>query len=200
MATKERVKQVVEIVKKFGRLQRNQLIKIIEQEELMSHQTANDAINEAVKFHKLYRQEDYKGKQKIVWYSINDDINKAEEIFKKELDKIIKNYDSKFLIFKEKYSKLTLQEKGDGIYVYSFLLRHIIEIIGKIHEAFGQTNYWRKLLKEIIQTRPIEFQKLASTESIKNLGHISLYLLSSRLEDVNNAFEDVERFLKESKK
>jgi len=200
MATKERIKQVVGIVEKFGRLQRNQLIKIIEQEELMSHQTANDAINEAVKFHKLYRQEDYKGKQKIVWYSINEDINKAEKIFKKELDKIIKNYDSKFLIFKEKYPKLTLQEKGDGIYVYSFLLRHIIEIIGKIHEGFGQTNYWKKLFEEIIQTRPIEFQKLASTESINDLAQLSLYVLSENYKDVDDAFEDVEEYLKELKK
>ena len=199
MATKERIKQVVEIVKKFGRLQRNQLMKIIEQEDLMSHQTANDAINEAVKFHKLYRQEDYKGKQKIVWYSINEDVRKAEELCKQELDKIIKNYDLKFLIFKEKYPKLTLQEKAEGIDAFSYLFRNIVEIIEFVHELFGQTTYWKKLLKEVRETGMVELQKLNSTESIKDLGHIALDLLSSRLEDVNDAFENVEEYLKELK-
>jgi len=199
MATKERIKQVVEIVKNHGRMQRSKLIKFVEQEGLMSHQTTSDAIDEAVKFHKLYRNVDYKGKQKIVWYSINDDIIKAEGIFKQELDKIIKKYDSKFLIFKEKYPKLNLQEKGDGIDLFSFLLREIIAIIGKISEGFDQTNYWKKLMKEIVETRPIEFQKLASKESVNDLGMLSLYVLSENYKTVDGAFEDVEEYLKELK-
>ena len=91
MATKEQIKQILEIVKKYGRIQRSQLIKQIEQEGLMSHQTTSNVINEAVKFQRLFRQEDYKGKQKIVWYSVNENIIKAEEHLKQELDKNIKN-------------------------------------------------------------------------------------------------------------
>lgn len=199
MASKERIKQIVEIVKKHGRLQRSQLIRIVEQEKIMSHMTASNAIDEAVKSHRLFRQEDHKGKQKIVWYSINEDTTKAEEMFKQELDKIMKIFDLKFSIFVEKYPKLSLHKKSEGVDAFSYLFRNILVIIEHLHDSFGQTTYWRKLLKEIKETYSIEFQKVTSTESIKDLGHMSLYLLSSRLSDVNNAFDDAEKYLKELK-
>ena len=200
MESKDRIQQIIKIVRKYGRIQRNRLIRIIEQDNLMSHQTATNAINEAVKNHRLYRQEDHKGKVKIVWYSINEDVTKAEEMFKLELNKIIKNFDLKFSIFTEKYPKLSLHKKSEGIDAFSYLFRNILVIIEHLHDSFGQTTYWRKLLKEIKETYSIEFQKITSTESIKDLGHMSLYLLSSRLSDVNNAFDDAEKYLKELKK
>jgi len=197
MATKEQIKQVLEIVKKYGRIQRSRLIKQIEQEGLMSHQTTSNVIDEAVKFQRLFRQEDYKGKQKIVWYSVNEDIKKGEDNLKQELDKNIRKFNSDFTIFIEKYPKLSLEQKADGVDQFSLLFRTILETINHLSFAFGETSYWKKLLKEFRESKQVEFQKLASTESFENRGRISIYLISQLLEDVNDAFEGAEEYLKE---
>ncbi len=55
----------------------------------------------------------------------------------------------------------------------------------------------KKLLKGFRESKQIEFQKLASTESFENRGRISIYLISQLLEDVNDAFEGAEEYLKE---
>jgi len=197
MATKEQIKQILEIVKKHGRIQRVQLIKQIEQKGLMSHQTTSNVIDEAIKFQRLFRQEDYKGKQKIVWYSVNEDIHKAEEHLKEELDKNIKKFDSNFAIFIEKYPKLSLEQKADGVDHFSFLFRTLVETINHLTIAFQETSYWKKLFKEFRESGHVKFQKLASTESLESLGYISLHLLSQLFEDVNDAFEGAEEYLKE---
>jgi len=67
LATK-RVDQIVELLKNTRRLQKNQLIRLIEKEGLMSHMTASNAIDEAVKTHRIIREEAVKGKQKIVFF------------------------------------------------------------------------------------------------------------------------------------
>ncbi len=149
MATREQMKQVLEIVKKYGRIQRVQLIKQIEQEGLMSHQTTSNVIDEAVKFQQLFRQEDYKGKQKIVWYSVNEDIKKGEDNLKQELDNNIRKFNSDFTIFIEKYPKLSLEQKADGVDQFSLLFRTILERINHISFAFGETSYWKKIVKRI---------------------------------------------------
>ncbi|QMU53779.1 MAG: hypothetical protein GKS07_01945 [Nitrosopumilus sp.] len=197
MATKKQIKQILEVVKKHGRIQRAQLIKQIEHEGLMSHQTTSNVINEAVKIQRLFRQEDYKGKQKIVWYSVNEDIRKTEEHLKKELNKKIEKFDSSFAIFIEKYPTLSLEQKADGVDHFNFLFRTIVETINHLTFAFQETSYWKKLFKEFRESRQIKFQKLASTESLENVGYISLHLLSQLFEDVNDAFEDADEYLKE---
>ena len=198
MATKEQIKQVVEIVKKYGRIQRIRLIKEIEEKGLMSHQTTSNVIDDAVKSHRLYRHEDLKGKQKIVFYSINDNIIKAEEHLKQELDKNIKKFDSDFAIFIKKYPKLSLEQKADGVDRFNLLFRNILVTTEHLSFAFEGTTYWKKLIKEF-RERNEGFQKLASTESLESIGHIALYLISQLLEDTNDAFEDAEKYLKELK-
>ena len=75
------------------------------------------------------------------------------------------------------------------------LFRIILVTIEHLSFAFGETIYWKKLIKEFREKHK-EFQKLASTESFETIGHIALYLLSQLLEDTNDAFEDTEEYLK----
>jgi len=68
MVSREKIKQVVEILKNTNRLQKNQLVRRIVDDGLMSHQTASDAISEAVNAHQIIREEAMKGNVKIVFF------------------------------------------------------------------------------------------------------------------------------------
>lgn len=199
MVSRERIKPVVEILQKTGRLQKNQLIRKIVEEGFMSHQTASDAIDEAVKSHRIFRQEDYKGKQKIVWLAITSDIDKAEKQLIQELENYLKKFDERFLIFKDKFPGLTLDQKAEGVDLLSYLFRNIVVIAEQLELGFGKTRKWSNFVKEL-KTRQDDFIKLATVSTGQEAIDIAIHLLSSHIMDVNDAFDDVEEYLKELNK
>jgi len=95
LATK-RVDQIVELLKNTGRLQKNQLIRLIEKEGLMSHQTASNTIDEGVRTHRIIRKEAYKGKLKIVFFTVHADISEDEKYHLDEMEKLLQQFDLRF--------------------------------------------------------------------------------------------------------
>ena len=186
---------MVNVFKKVGRVQKNQLIRSVVEEGLMSHQTASDAIDDAVKSNRIFRQEDFKGKQKIVWLSVYENIQKAEEALKVEMEIILNKFDSQYQIFEKKYHELSIEEKTDGIDALTFLLRSIIVTIEHLHEAYQKTRYWDDLLTEARIGRVMPFRELAKLETEENVTQISLNLISYKFDDIDSSFDDVQEYL-----
>lgn len=199
MVARERIKQIVGILKTDGRMQRSKLIKRLEEEGIMSHQTASNTIDEAVKLHKIFRQEDFKGKQKIVWLDINQDIRKWEEQLFAFLEVLIKKYDEKFSIFKNKFSSLSLEEKADGVDAYTYCYRNLIVIVEELVEMFHKTSSWSNMLSDLTSMQK-GFIHLASTVKKEEATYISGYLLTEHIADLEDASKDVDKYLKEINK
>lgn len=195
MVSRNRVKQVVNVLKKAGRVQKNQLIRSIVEEGLMSHQTASDAIGDAVKSNRIFRQEDFKGKQKIVWLSVYENVQKAEDAIKRKMEIILNKFDSQYQIFEKKYPELSIEKKTDGIDALLFLLRSILVTIEHLHEAYQKTRYWDDLLTETRIGRVMPFRELAKLETEENVTQISLNLISYKFDDIDSSFDDVEEYL-----
>ena len=101
MVSREKIKQVVEILKNTNRLQKNQLVRRIVDDGLMSHQTANDAINEAVNAHQIIREESMKGNVKIVFFTVYSYIAENEKEHLTSLQKWLEQFDIRLNFFKK---------------------------------------------------------------------------------------------------
>ena len=162
----------------------------------MSHQTANKTINEAVESKRIFRQEDQKGGQKIVWLDITPDIEKMQTNFLQSLEKMIKHYDDRFSVFKEKFSSLTRDEKTDGVDYFSYYLNRILDVFDYYMENSVYSSKVSNLYEDA-KSRGEEFGKFSSSCTHDEAAQITVDLLSIRILDVRDAFEDVDDYLKD---
>ena len=198
MVTK-RVDQIVELLKNTGRLQKNQLIRLIEKDGLMSHQTANNAIDEAVKTHRIIREEAYKGKQKIVFFTVHADISENEKYHLDQLEELLEGYDVRFNDFKYKFTNLSIMDKAKGIDRFALFLLHYQVTIEALWINFGKTRKWSTLLDEI-RSRKISMNKLMSSGSNLERGRIGRYVIERKFLYLNEAIELLDTHLKDIKK
>lgn len=200
MVKREKVKKVIEILKKVGRVQRNQLIRIIVEEyEAMSHQTANDAINEGIELRQIFREEAQRGKQKIVWLSASPEVSTNEKTLLKELEEALERYDKLFFVFREKYRSLTTEQKADGVDVLLYFIMQFNLNVDSYTTIFGRTRKWTNFMQEI-PTRLLDVINLCKTDSKKVFLEIFQNMIVQRAWDLNDAFIDIEEFLEELKK
>jgi hypothetical protein len=195
----ERVEQIVELLKNTGRVQKNQLIRLIEKKGLMSHQTANNAIDEAVRTHRIIREEKFKGKQKIVFFTVHADISENENYHLEELEKLLKEFDARFIFFKEKYESLSIMEKAKGFDRFWLLLLHFHVTVEALWRNFGKTKMWTDLMNEI-RSRTTLMNKLMSSGSNLERGRIARYVIERKFLYLNEAIELLDTHLKELKK
>ncbi len=198
MATK-RVEQIVELLKNTGRVQKNQLIRLIEKEGLMSHQTASNAIDEAVRTHRIIREEKYKGKLKIVFFTVHADISENEKYHLEQLEELLKEYDARFDFFKNKFTSLSIMEKAKGIDRFALFLLHYQVTIEALWINFGKTRKWSTLLDEI-RSRKISMNKLKISGSNLESGKIGRYFIERKFLYLNEAIERLDEHLNELKK
>jgi len=195
----KRVSQIVGILKELGRIQKNQLIILLEKEGLMSHQTASNAIEEAVNLHKIIREEEYRGKQKIVFLTVYSDIAKDQERVLMENKKWLKSFDARFSFFTNKFSSLSIEEKAVGIDLFSVLLLHFQVTIEALWVNFGRTRKWKTLLDKI-RPRITSINNLLKSCSNKEHGMIGAYLIEGKLHHLGEMMEQTNEYLKDIKK
>jgi len=198
LATK-RVDQIVELLKNTGRVQKNQLIRLIEKEGLMSHQTASNAIDEAVKTHRIIREEKLKGKQKIVFFTVHADISENEKYHLEQLEELLKGYDARFSFFKDKFENFSIIDKAKGIDRFFLFLFHYYVTVDALWINFGKTRKWSTLRNEII-SRQTSMNKLMISGSNLERGRIARYVTERKFLYLNEAIELLDEHLKELKK
>ncbi len=197
MGHRDRIKEVVEVLRKSGgRLQRSELIERLEKKGVMSHQTASKTINEAVESKRIFRQEDHKGRQKIVWLDVTQDIEKMQTALVQHFEEMIKTYDNRFSVFKERFSNLTTDEKTDGVDFFTYFLNRIFDVL---EQLIANSPYSSKFsnLYEDVKSRGEEFHKLSSSCAPDESAQITVDLISIRILDVRDALEDVDDYLKD---
>lgn len=198
MSTK-RVDQIVELLKNTGRLQKNQLIRLIEKEGLMSHQTASNAIDEAVRTHRIIREESFKGKQKIVFFTVHADISENEKYLLDEMEKLLEQYDTRFSFFKDKFASFSIIDKAKGVDRFFLFLFHYYVTVEALWINFGKTRKWSTLLNEI-KSRQTSMNKLMISGSNLERGKIGRYVTERKFLYLNEAIELLDSHLNELKK
>jgi len=200
LVRREKIKQVVNVLKKEARLQRVQLIKRLKDEGLMTHQTASDAIEEAVKSNRIIREEAYRGKQKIVWFSVTTEISKHEKDGLQHLKRALQEYDRKFAIIEEKFPNMSTEQKVDGVDLLSHFLVEFGAGMRKLSMLFGKTSEWTKFEDEITNRENDIHKKLEPICSKKEKAEIFLELLAINFDDMNDDLDNLKDLLKDLNK
>jgi len=199
MVSREKIKQVVEILKNTNRLQKNQLVRRIVDEGLMSHQTANDAINEAVNAHQIIREEAMKGNVKIVFFTVYSDIAENEKEHLTSLQKWLEQFDIRFNFFKKNYSKLSIEEKAAGLEAFGLMHLHFHVVVEALWRNFGRTNKWSSLLKEI-RNRSVPLNELMTSGSKKEHGEIAGRIIEGKMWFLNESIKQLDENLHKIKR
>ncbi len=165
----------------------------------MSHQTASNAINEAVRTHRIIREEKLKGKQKIVFFTVHADISENENYHLEQLEELLKGYDARFSFFEDKFASLSIMEKAKGIDRFALFLLHYQVTIEALWINFGKTRKWSTLLDEI-RSRKISMNKLKISGSNLESGKIGRYFIERKFLYLNEAIELLDTHLNELKK
>ena len=199
MVTK-RVDQIVDLLKNTGRMQNNQLIRLIVKKGLMSHQTASNAIDEAVKTHRIIKEEAYKGKQRIVFLTVHAGISENEKYHLDQLEQLLKDYDDRFNFLKDKFPSLSNIDKAKGVDRFFLFLFHFQLTTEALYLNFGKTRKWSTLLNEI-RSRHMSMNKLMnSVSNLEQLAKIVTYVMERKFLYLNEAMELLDTHLKEIKK
>jgi len=195
----EKVDQIVKLLENTGRLQKNQLIRLIEEKGLMSHMTASKAIDEGVRTHRIIREDAYKGKQKIAFFTVHSDISEGEQYHLDQMEKLLEQFDLRFQFFKEKFPSLSITEKMKGIDRFAYFHLHYYVTIESLWINFGKTRKWATLLNEV-RDRQILMNKLMTTGSNLDRGKIGRYIFERKFLYLNEAIERLDEHLNELKK
>ena len=165
----------------------------------MSHQTASNTIDEGVRTHRIIRKEAYKGKLKIVFFTVHADISEDEKYHLDEMEKLLQQFDLRFSFFKDKFPSLSITDKMKGIDRFFLFLQHYYVTIDALWGLFGKTRKWSTLLDEI-RSRQTSMNKLMGSGSNLEYGKIGRYVTERKFLYLNEAIELLDEHLKELKK
>lgn len=198
MTSIQRIEKVEKILKNTGRLRRNQLVERLTKDGDMAIQTAYNAIDEAEKLGKIKREERWKGKELKAFYTVHFDIEENENEIFASMEKRLKEFDYRFDFFKDKFSKLLIEEKATGL--ESFAMLHLL-IYSSVHSLwinFGETNEWKTLLDKVNSRNPPIYE-LMRTCPLKEGLHIARRLIEGKIESIDDVFNHLDDLLNEIK-
>jgi len=198
MASIQRIEKVEEILKNTGRLRRNQLVERLTKDGNMAVQTAYNAINEAEKLGKIKREERWKGKELKAFYTVHFDIEENENEIFASMEKRLKEFDNRFDFFKDKFSKLPIEEKAAGIESFSMLHLLIYSSVHSLWNNFGQTNEWKTLLDKVDSRNPPIYELMRTCPLEEGL-HIARRKIEGKIESIDDVFNHLDDLLNEIK-
>ena len=187
MTSIQRIESVEEILKNTGRLRRTELVNRLMKEGDMSKQVAYNAIDEAERSGKVKREERYKGKELKAFYTVNFDIEKDEKELYENMKKRLKEFDNRFHFIKDKFSRLTLDEKAAGIESCDMLHLFLYAAVHALWINFAQTNEWKKLLDDV-NSRKISINDLMRTCTMEEGRHIARHITESKISAIDIVF------------
>jgi len=196
MAGIDKIEKVVEILQHSGRLRRTELVNRLMKEGDMQKQTAYNAIDDAKELGKIKREERRRGKELKAFYTVHFDIEENENELFASMEKRLKEFDNRFDFFKDKFSKLPVEEKATGI--ESFAMLHLL-ISSSVHSLwinFGETNEWKTLLDKVDSRNPPIYELMRTCPLEEGL-HIARRKIEGKIESIDDVFNQQEEFLKE---
>lgn len=199
MTSIDRIEKVVEILKNTGRLRRTELVNRLTMGDLMTKQTAYNAIDDAEKLGKVKREDRKREKESIVYFTVHKDIEENEQELLESMEKRLKEFDDRFDFFKDKFSRLPVEEKAAGIESFVLLHLHIYAAVQTLWNNFGQTNEWKTLLDKINSRNPPIYDLMRTCQLEEGL-EIARNIIEGKIEFIDDVFNQQEEHLKEIKR
>jgi len=196
MTSIDKIEKVVKILEKTGRVRKTNLADRLINEGNMAYDTTNNAIDEAVELGKVFREERFRKKGKIVWLTVHKDIMENEKELLEIMKKRLKEFDNRFKYVKDAFPVLSYEEKATGLDSFAFLIMHLWTAVETLWINFGQTNEWKTLVDEVKdRIPPINELMLSGSqeESLALRGHI----VDSKLEVIDDLFNQQDFYLHE---
>jgi len=194
----DRLELSFKILKKEKTLRSNQFLKRLMDEGPMAKQTAVNVIKEGCRTRKFFRIEHKKKNQNVVSYTIYPDVDKNEKFQLIEMEKFLKEFDDRFTIFEEKFSKLSIKDKSEGVESIVLFLLHFSETAGKLWLAYGKKREWKTLLDEA-NSRKASLQKFMASRPKKEQSVVSNHVLVGNLLYLDEAKSFLDRYIQEIK-
>jgi len=194
----DRLELAIKILKKEKTIRSNQFLKRLMEEGSMARQTAINVIKEGCKTRKFYRIEYKKGNQNAVSYTVYPDVDKDEKFHLIQMEKFLKEFDDRFTIFEEKFSKLSIKDKSEGIEAIVLFLLHFSETAGKLWLAYGKKREWKTLHDEA-NSRKASLQKLMVSRPKKEQSIVSNHVIAGNLLYLDEAKSFLDRYIQEIK-
>jgi len=195
----ERLKVALEILKKEGKLRSNELVRRLKDEGKMSRQTAINTIEEGVSKRKIFREDVIvKEKEQAVYYTVYPDITKNEKILFEQMNKFLKDFDDRFSIFKEKFSRMSIEGKSQGVEGFSLFLIHFNLAVRRLWESHEKKREW-KTLQNLVHSRMGSLNKLLKSRPKKEQNVIGSHVLEGELLYLDEAKGFLDEYLQKIK-
>jgi hypothetical protein len=171
---------------------------ITNEEDSMTRQTAINVIKEGCKTRKFFRIEYKKGNQNAVSYTVYPDVDKDEKFHLIQMEKFLKDFDDRFLIFEDKFSSLSIKDKSEGVEGIILFFIHFSETAGKLWIAYGKKREWKTLLDEV-NSRKVSLEKLMKSCPKKEQNIVSRHVLVGNLLYLDEAKGFLDKYIQKIK-
>lgn len=187
-----RLNLTIKILKNAGRLRSNELVRRLMDKGPMARQTAINTIKEGISKHKIFREEAMIGEQEAVFYTTYPDISKNEKFLLGQMEKFLKDFDDRFVIFEEKFSRLSIEKKSEGVEGFSLYLIHFNLAVKSLWEGHDKKREWKTLQNEVYSRMDslTKLVKLCTKKEQSVIGRHSLEGKLLYLDDVAKGFLD----------
>lgn len=181
MAIRTRSREVQDYLKKIdGEISITKLVERLEKDGIMSHAIAWKAIYEAVNSGLIIKRDKERGKIKMVYLTAHAKYEELEKSYFDKMEKLLKQFNESFDLFKKMYSGLTLDEKAYGMEGYFQFHVHFHMVVNSLYQKFEKTKQWSTLLHEV-RSRHDSLNQLMSSGSEKEHAMISTHIMEGRL-------------------
>jgi len=198
MDSESRIENVNEILKTVGRLRKAQLIEKIKKECQVARQTAINTIDDALKLGVIKEEKRWKGKERIIFYTVHFDIEENEKDIFEFFEKGLRQFDLRYEFFKNKFSSLTIEEKAKGLESFSQLIFQIHVATLALWHNFGRSNEWKSLLDNV-DSRTIPINDMMNSGPNEEQAEIKTHILEKKTDLINDRFNSLDEFLDQIK-
>ena len=189
-----RLNLTIEILKKEGTLRSSALVRRLMAEGPMARDTAFKIIKEGVRTRKIIEEKTTKGNAIAHYYTIYSEIAKNEKLLLEQIEKFLNDFDSRYSIFEEKFSSLSIKQKTEGVERYSLFLTFLNLSTRSLWEGYQKKRAWKTLVDEL-NSRKISFNKLVKSCPKKEQIIITNHVLEGKLLYLDDAKGFLDEFL-----
>lgn len=162
MVSQDKIKLLQYVLVHYPQLSRNEFKKIVCDElNLMTHQTFQSNLNEAVSQGLVFRTESYEGRVRKVWYHMTKDLSSAEKDRLKYFDTRMAIFDKLFNRYKDRFKRLSLGEQSEILaLLYRTLDAMTFNATVFSQYYFKHSREFRTILKNLEHMRKKHLDKL----------------------------------------
>ena len=115
-----------------------------------------------------------------------------------QMNKFLKDFDDRFSIFKEKFSRMSIEGKSQGVEGFSLFLIHFNLAVRRLWESHEKKREW-KTLQNLVHSRMGSLNKLLKSRPKKEQNVIGRHVLEGELLYLDEAKGFLDEYLQKIK-